>query len=297
MKLRLLGVCALLASCGFNPGAPTTAHDHHNHTDDEEVARMIEAREEATRVAPENLLSRGLKAMGLGEERKCGNAFNIPTPPPSRKVVLTFDDGPDQLTTGLLDVLKRHKVKATFFVVGKLAVKNKAILARMKREGHIVASHSWNHPQFPKTPLAEQLKQIDDTEKVLAPEVGNPKLFRFPYGAGTCPAWDHLVGKKYGVVGWHVDSCDWAFNKTGEVDEKMAKICQVAPANRADYFHHVIDSVELSRGGIILFHDAFRTRTVPQMEAIILELKARGYGFANLDDPEFQQSVWWTAPI
>lgn len=311
MKLRWLGVCVLLASCGYapspsgtSPARKTTAeqpreHDHslHGHTDDEEMARMIEAREGVLSSEAGDFLTRGLEKYGLGGgDRKCGNAFNIFTPPPSRKVVLTFDDGPDKLTPGLLDTLKKHKVRATFFVVGKMAVKGREILERMKREGHIVASHSWSHPNFPKTAVSEQFKQIDDTEKEIAATAAKPKLYRFPYGAGTCDAWDHLITKKYGVVGWHVDSCDWAFNKTGEVDEKAARICNVAPGNRASYFHHVIDSVEASRGGIILFHDAFRTRTIPQMESIIVELKNRGYAFANLDDREFRDSIWWKAP-
>lgn len=301
MRFRWLGVLVFLSSCGYQSapsGSETAARvetARHVHSEDEEIVRMIEAREEAARDDEGDLLSRSLGKLGVGG-RHCGNAFNIHTPPPGRKVVMTFDDGPDRLTPGLLDVLKKHKVRATFFVVGGMAVKGRGILARAQREGHLVASHSWSHPNFPKTPLAKQLKQIDDTEKEIALYAAKPKLFRFPYGSGTCDAWDYLVGKKYGVVGWHVDSCDWGFNKTGAVDEKTAKICGVSPGNRANFFRHVIDSVEASRGGIILFHDAFRTRTVPQMESIIIELKSRGYTFANLDDREFRDSIWWKAP-
>lgn len=272
--------------------------DGHFHSEDSEVANMIEAREavKTSEFVSKNIFD-SLQGLLEGQERKCSNAFGIKEPAPNRKVVFTFDDGPDGLTAGLLDVLKKHQVKATFFVVGAQAVKYRSTLARIVRENHILASHSWDHPRFPKTPVPDQLKQIDDNEKELSQHIQGEKFFRFPYGWGTCQAWDYLVEKKNAVVGWHVDSCDWAFNKTGSVDDKTAVSCGVAPRNQNNYFQHVIDTVEEQRGGIILFHDAFRDRTVPQIDAIIIELKARGYSFTNLDDPDFQSSIWRAAPI
>lgn len=292
IKLRIVSFLIVVSVMGCQKSSVPTDHVHGpscNHTDDSEQANMLEAREA---IAKNNYWSELLGLTGsMG--RNCSNAFGIKTPAPFRKVVLTFDDGPDGLTQGLLDTLKEHQIKATFFIVGQQAAKYRSIVSRIQREGHIIASHSWSHPRFPKTPEAEQLEQIDSTERELSKLMPQQKLFRFPYGWGTCPARDYLIQKKYGIVGWHVDSCDWGFNKTGTVDEKTAKGCGVSEANRSNYFQHVIDTIETAQGGIILFHDAFRDRTLPQIERIILELKARGYSFSNLDDPEFRESIWF----
>ncbi|MGB8455891.1 MAG: polysaccharide deacetylase family protein [Anaerocolumna sp.] len=68
-----------------------------------------------------------------------------------KKLILTFDDGPDRRYTGqLLDLLKQEQIKASFFVVAKNARKSPELIMRMKDEGHTVALHSLDHKHSPK---------------------------------------------------------------------------------------------------------------------------------------------------
>src|ERR1700759_709006 len=83
-------------------------------------------------------------------------------------VALTFDDGPNANTPAVLDALKALKVKATFFIVGNMAHRYPAILARIAAEGHLLANHSATHPllnkRFDANPerLLDQIRQVDD---------------------------------------------------------------------------------------------------------------------------------------
>src|SRR3712207_5840418 len=63
-------------------------------------------------------------------------------------IYLTFDDGPSPYTPRVLDVLKRHSAKATFFVVGQQVRHRPKTVARLVREGHLLANHTWSHPDL-----------------------------------------------------------------------------------------------------------------------------------------------------
>ena len=63
-------------------------------------------------------------------------------------IALTFDDGPNAYTGAVLDALKANNVKATFFIVGKMAKAHPAMLARIAAEGHLLANHSASHPEL-----------------------------------------------------------------------------------------------------------------------------------------------------
>jgi peptidoglycan/xylan/chitin deacetylase (PgdA/CDA1 family) len=103
-------------------------------------------------------------------------------------VALTFDDGPNGYTPAVLDALKDHGVKATFFIVGKMANAHPDILARIAAEGHLLGNHSATHPllserydEHPELLLA-QIRQVDDQIAPLMP-AGTMMFFRTPYGA------------------------------------------------------------------------------------------------------------------
>src|SRR5215469_2514808 len=83
-------------------------------------------------------------------------------------IALTFDDGPNKYTSEVLDSLKDLNVKATFFIVGRMAHANPDILARIADEGHLLANHSATHPlldqSYADDPdlLLDQLRDVDD---------------------------------------------------------------------------------------------------------------------------------------
>lgn len=94
----------------------------------------------------------------------------------------------------------------------------------------------------------------------------------------------------YGIVGWHIDSCDWAYDHAGTVDAKEAMICGVLPQYRQDYASHVVSAVRAHHGGIVLMHE-IHPNTVRQLEKIILAILAEGYAFTSIDDPGFAPSL------
>ena len=148
----------------------------------------------------------------------------------SDKVVLTFDDGPHPTRTPrLLDILKKHNVKATFFVLTKLVTnKTKPIIERMMKEGHIVATHDHDHDNNngeDRDVFYKELKRsiliLDELYKKYRPS-NKGIYYRFPYGAyGKASYYHHmnvireLSNELYGencinFSFWDIDSADWS---------------------------------------------------------------------------------------
>lgn len=103
-----------------------------------------------------------------------------------RAVALTFDDGPHPVhTPKVLDELKRHGARATFFVTGKHAVEHPALIRRIVAEGHDLGNHSWDHPHLPALPKAEVERQLALTHWAVDKALGRHydlRLVRAPYG-------------------------------------------------------------------------------------------------------------------
>jgi len=94
---------------------------------------------------------------------------------------LTFDDGPHPaFTPDLLAILERHRVKATFFMLGRSAEENPDIVKSVAEKGHEIGNHSWDHPSFTRIGGATRRNQIRSCANALAP-YGN-RLFRPPFG-------------------------------------------------------------------------------------------------------------------
>jgi len=103
----------------------------------------------------------------------------------SKAVALTFDDGPSEKSTPvLLDLLKQYGYKATFFVIGKNAEKNPALMARIIEEGHSIGNHSWQHDSLLMLKSRKHLQQdIRKTQDILQNYGVRPLVFRPPAGA------------------------------------------------------------------------------------------------------------------
>lgn len=155
--------------------------------------------------------------------RKYPSIFILSGPPSKRQVALTFDDGPDTVfTPQILDVLKRHNVKATFFVVGNRAEAHPELVKRMAREGHVIGNHSYNHPNLPKMSDENFHYQIQHTEDILHRLIGYyPKLVRPPYGAINESQILWLAGQNFKVINWNVDSLDWKGLKADQVSSNV----------------------------------------------------------------------------
>jgi peptidoglycan/xylan/chitin deacetylase (PgdA/CDA1 family) len=134
------------------------------------------------------------------------------TPGKSRQLALTYDDGPNDPHTGkLLDVLDRHGVKATFFLIGRYVEQRPEIAREVARRGHVVGNHTFTHPNLiftSKTALERELRQ---TEEALAQAVGeHSRLFRPPFGARR-PATLRLTrARGLETIMWSVKCWDWS---------------------------------------------------------------------------------------
>lgn len=204
---------------------------------------------------------------------------------------LSFDDGPEPgATQAILALLDKHRVPATFFLIAAKAQHHPELAALVKAHPRaLIGNHSWSHPNFHDILPARQASELERSDTALA-ALEAPKLFRYPYGNASCESNAELQRLGYRVVGWHVDSCDWAFDKTGSIDAHEAKICGVEKANREHFVDHVVTAVKARKGGIVLMHE-IHPNTLAQLDTLIGRLLAEGFRFAPLTDPAFQPSL------
>lgn len=185
---------------------------------------------------------------------------------PGKYVALTFDDGPSaSLTPKILDILKRHQARGTFFVLGENVARNKAIVARAAAEGHEIASHSWNHPNLSRIGMEQVRSQVERTNDVIEAASGRrPSLLRPPYGATNKGIIDALY-HEYGLTSvlWDVDTRDWSHPGVDVV------------INRA--------VGQAKSGSIILVHD-IHASTLAAIEGIVTGLQGRGFRLVTVSE-------------
>jgi peptidoglycan/xylan/chitin deacetylase (PgdA/CDA1 family) len=128
------------------------------------------------------------------------------------ELALTFDDGPNPAwTPQLLDILATHNVRATFFLVGRYAQAERALVRRMVDAGHLIGNHSWSHPNLAITSAARVSSELRETSDALEQIAGQPvRFFRPPFG-GRRP----LVlqtARQLGLtpVTWNAMTTDWS---------------------------------------------------------------------------------------
>lgn len=186
-------------------------------------------------------------------------------------VALTFDDGPDaQFTPMILDVLKKHQARATFFVMGKKAEANPAILQRIAAEGHEIGNHSYSHPNFNRINKKTQLEEIDRTTFIIERITEQtPRLLRPPGGYLSYDLVATTKEKKMTIAYWtyQQDSKDW---RNG--------VRAAAIAN------HVVKNIK--PGQVIILHDGCPNgmQTAKATDMIISRLKKNGYSFITMSE-------------
>lgn len=179
----------------------------------------------------------------------------------SRTVYLTFDDGPSSTwTPRYLDVLKQHNAKATFFSTGQNVKAHPKTIARIHREGHQLANHTWSHANLTQLSKAKVKSQLTRTQSVL----GRYKsaCMRPPYGATNTSVrrWTKEVGLK--TVLWDIDTRDWENSQTS-----------------TSIYKRVIRNVR--NGSNVLMHDGGDSQrdSLAALKRILPKLKSMGYTF------------------
>lgn len=139
----------------------------------------------------------------------------------SNSVFLTFDDGPiREVTPWVLDELKKHGAKATFFCIGENVQKHPEIFRRIIAEGHTVGNHTFNHLKGTKTETLEYIENVEKAERLMRNSefrIQNSQLlFRPPYGKITSKQARILQKKGYKIVMWDIISFDFDANISEE---------------------------------------------------------------------------------
>ena len=196
----------------------------------------------------------------------------------SRKVYLTFDDGPSDNTDEILDILKEYDVKATFFVVGKTDEHSRQMYRRIVEEGHTIALHSYSHKYSEIYSSVEKYnKDLEKLSKLIFEETGvTTHYLRFPGGSSNqvsdvdMEEFIKLVTDEgYTYYDWNVVS--------GDATSKSY--------SAKDLIDNVVSGVEHFQESIVLMHDASnKDSTVEALPKIIKKLKAEGYVMLPIDD-------------
>jgi peptidoglycan-N-acetylglucosamine deacetylase len=112
-----------------------------------------------------------------------GRTLTAPRKP--GEIALTFDDGPNPaFTPRLLELLDRHNVKTTFFMVGQYASKESTLTRQIADSGHVIGNHTWSHPNLARTAPQKVREELRTTNDALEQIIGKPvRYFRPPFGA------------------------------------------------------------------------------------------------------------------
>jgi peptidoglycan/xylan/chitin deacetylase (PgdA/CDA1 family) len=193
---------------------------------------------------------------------------------PDKTVTLTFDDGPDpRFTPHILDILKKHHVHGTFFVVGKNALAHPELVRRMAAEGHTVANHTLTHPHLEQLNTEQVRAELQGGDaaltSVLGPTAPIPHFFRPPRGKETPAIHTAVQDLHKQTVLWNVCVENHATRTPQEVRDRVLKL------------------IGQRHGGILLAHDGEldRTLTLQSLPLILDALDQEGYQIVPL--PEY----------
>jgi peptidoglycan/xylan/chitin deacetylase (PgdA/CDA1 family) len=189
----------------------------------------------------------------------------------SRQIALTYDDGPnDPHSLRLLEVLARHDVHATFFLIGRYVQQGPEIAREIVKAGHVVGNHTFNHPLLIFRSETEIRREISKGRAALQDAIGqHSNLFRPPFG-GRRPA-VLRVARDLGLepVMWNVTGYDWNAPPAEVIERRVAR--------------------QIRGGDLILLHDgghkrigADRSQTVIATDRIIMRYKAEGHEFVTI---------------
>jgi peptidoglycan/xylan/chitin deacetylase (PgdA/CDA1 family) len=184
-----------------------------------------------------------------------------------RALALTFDDGPTAETTPrILDLLAQHDARATFFVLGKRIAGCEEILARLARDGHELANHTYRHEHTVYLSASQLREEVMDTTREIAATQPDVRFVRPPYGKDRRRF--AKLARELGltVAMWSIDSGDTSGYSTEEIVEAVMKAA--AP------------------GSIVLMHDGGgdRDHTVAACAEILPALRDAGFDLVTLSE-------------
>lgn len=215
-------------------------------------------------------------------------------------IALTFDDGVSKVTKDVLDILRRENVKATFFVIGNtldspiLGEKFAGeVLNQMLKDGHVIASHSYSHPNFDEFWPEGIHHEMNRAKELFIKHIGkSPRFMRPPFGNVTPRTIQALHDLGYFIIRWNVDTNDWMHTDAPEKSyhEFRSKLPDEAKINEIRWQKNGLTELGIRTmiNGILdskiaLMHDIHPgiTRFLPRL---IKHARALGYQLVSMDE-------------
>lgn len=189
-----------------------------------------------------------------------------------KEIYLTFDDGPTpEVTTFVLDTLKKHHAKATFFCIGKNIKKYPELFNRILEEGHHIGNHTYNHLNAWKTDDKLYVDDVVECQEVIDKNLSScnfkifkpkAKLFRPPYGKIAKLKSEELINRGYKIIMWTVLS--------GDFDKNLSK---------KKCLNNVLKNTK--SGSIVVLHDSDKAydKLLSVLPKIITHFSSLGFKF------------------
>ena len=195
--------------------------------------------------------------------------FTWRIPSDDKVLYLTFDDGPiPTVTSWVLDLLQDYDAKATFFSVGENVERYPEIFQRVRKEGHSVGNHTYNHMNGWGT---DNIPYFHNVRKCA--HLVNSILFRPPYGR-LMPKQAQFLQRHYRIVMWDVLS--------GDFDPKISE---------EQCLNNVINNAR--PGSIVVFHDSLKAQDKLEyvLPKVLEHFANKGYRFVALNDQEISEEI------
>lgn len=179
-----------------------------------------------------------------------------------KRISLTFDDGPEETTPKLLELLDDLGVPATFFVCGERAEARPDLVREYLRRGHQIANHGFDHEPFTKLSRRQLLDQLARTDRAIGGQATGRLWVRPPYGNVDATTLLALRSAGYIVAMWTIDSLDYTEKDPNKVAERCANA---------------------SSGDVLLFHEG-QQWTIDALPRVVTSLHANGYECVTMHD-------------
>lgn len=187
-----------------------------------------------------------------------------------KKIYLTFDAGYENgCTAKILETLKKHNVKAAFFLVGNYIEKNADLVRQMVKDGHIVGNHTMHHPDMSKiSDFSAFQKELEDLEKLFEQTTGEKmqKFYRPPQGIYSQSNLEMAQKLGYKTVFWSLAYVDWNNDKQPTAEYAFSKLLP-----------------RTHNGAVVLLHSTSETNAAI-LDELLTKWEQQGYTFGTVEE-------------